>query len=109
MVTIEDVLEQIVGEIEDEFDVEDQIEQVIGDKHYRFSARLEVDYLNEKYPDLRIPEGEYSTLGGYILHAAERIPFEGESLVFENFHIVVKKTTGARIEEVELRVIAELE
>lgn len=109
MVTIEDVLEQIVGEIEDEFDVEEMTEVVLGDKHFRFSARLEVDYLNEKYPDMSIPEGEYSTLGGYIIHAAERIPFEGESLTVDCFQIVIKKIMGARIEEVELRVVSEID
>jgi len=109
MVTIEDVLEQIVGEIEDEFDVEEQTEVVLGEKHFRFSARLEVDYLNEKYADIVIPEGEYSTLGGYIIHAAERIPAEGESFMVDRFQVMVKKITGARIEEVELRVISEID
>lgn len=56
MVSVEDILEEIVGEIEDEFDVEDRVETKLGDQHYLFSARLEVDYLNEEYA-LDIPEG----------------------------------------------------
>jgi len=108
MVTIEDVLEQIVGEIEDEFDVEDRIEQVLGDGHYRLCGRLEVEYLNEKY-DLQIPEGEYTTLGGFIFHAAERVPSVGESIQLQRFQFLIKDLVGARIEEVELRILPDNE
>jgi CBS domain containing-hemolysin-like protein len=104
MVSVEDILEEIVGEIEDEFDVEDKVETTLGDNHFLFSARLEVDYLNEKH-NLDIPEGEYNTLGGYIIFCSERIPAVGEVIHHEPFEFLIKTLKGARIEEVELRVL----
>ncbi|MBM3937330.1 MAG: HlyC/CorC family transporter [Sphingomonadales bacterium] len=104
MVSVEDVLEEIVGEIEDEFDVEDKVEIALGEGHYVFSTRLEVDYLNEKY-DLNIPEGEYNTLGGYIIFCSERIPTVGEIIHHEPYEFVIKTLKGARLEEVEIRVL----
>ncbi|MFM7639380.1 MAG: hemolysin family protein [Bacteroidota bacterium] len=104
MVSVEDVLEEIVGEIEDEFDVEDNVEIALGEGHYVFSTRFEVDYLNEKY-DLNIPEGEYNTLGGYIIFCSERIPSVGEIIHHEPFEFVIKTLKGARLEEVEIRVL----
>jgi CBS domain containing-hemolysin-like protein len=106
MVSVEDILEEIVGEIEDEFDVEDRVETKLGDKHYLFSARLEVDYLNEEYA-LEIPEGEYHTLGGYIIFCSERIPSVGEVIHHGSFEFIIKTLIGARIEEVELRILQE--
>ena len=101
--TVEDIVEEIFGEIKDEFDVDDNNEIKLSDNHYRFSARLEVDYLNESY-DFNIPEGEYNTLGGYIIYCAERIPELKETLRFENLEFHIIKMNGARIEEVELKV-----
>lgn len=104
MVSVEDVLEEIVGEIEDEFDVEDKVETVLGEGHFVFSTRLEVDYLNEKY-DLNIPEGDYNTLGGFIIFCSERIPSVGEIIHHEPFEFVIRTLKGARLEEVEIRVL----
>ena len=104
MVSVEDVLEEIVGEIEDEFDVEDKVETVLGEGHYVFSTRSEVDYLNEKY-DLNIPEGDYNTLGGFIIFCSERIPSVGEIIHHEPFEFVIRTLKGARLEEVEIRVL----
>ena len=104
MVSVEDVLEEIVGEIEEEFDVEDKVETVLGEGHYVFSTRLEVDYLNEKY-DLNIPEGDYNTLGGFIIFCSERIPSVGEIIHHEPFEFVIRTLKGARLEEVEIRVL----
>ena len=74
IITIEDVIEEIFGDIEDEHDKEDWLEQKISDEEYVFSARVEIDYLNENYP-LTLPESEeYDTLGGLILYQLERIP-----------------------------------
>lgn len=106
MVSVEDVLEEIVGEIEDEFDVVDKVETVLGDKHYLFSARLEVDYLNEQY-GLNIPDGDYTTLGGYVIFCSERIPAVGEIIHHEQFEFVIKTLKGARLEELELRLLPE--
>ena len=105
MATIEDVIEEIFGEIEDEFDEQDLIETVIKKDHYLFSTRLEIDYLNSKY-NFDIAEGDYTTLGGYITHDAERIPNKGETVQIGNFEIYITKSLGSRIEEVEVRVIS---
>ncbi len=100
--TVEDLVEEIFGEIKDEFDTEDAFELQLGDNHYRFAARLEIDYLNEKY-DFDFKEGDYTTLGGYIIFYAERIPELNETLRFENLEFHITKIDGARIEEVELK------
>lgn len=102
LVTIEDVIEEIFGEIEDEFDTEDLTETVVKPDHYIFSARLEIYYLNEKY-HLNIPdEGDYSTLGGFIIFVAEKIPRQKEVIKTGNFEFIITKVKGAKIEEVEL-------
>ncbi len=102
--TVEDLVEEIFGEIKDEFDTEDAFELQISENHFRFAARLELDYLNEKY-HFNLKEGDYTTLGGYIIYCAERIPELNEVLRFENHEFHITKIEGARIEEVELKVI----
>jgi CBS domain containing-hemolysin-like protein len=102
--TVEDLVEEIFGEIKDEFDTEDAFELQLGENNYRFAARLEIDYLNEKY-GFDFKEGDYTTLGGYIIFYAERIPELHETLRFENLEFHITKIDGARIEEVELKVI----
>lgn len=102
--TIEDVVEEIFGEIEDEFDTLDNNEQIIGENHYKFSSRLEIDYLNEKYR-FEIPEGDYNTLGGFIIYCSEKIPYTGETIRFQQFEFHIKKMTGAKIDEVEMKIV----
>lgn len=103
MVTMEDVVEEIFGEIEDEHDTENLIEEVMRDGEYLFSARLEIDYLNEKYR-LDLPESEdYETLAGLIFHVQEDIPSEGENIHLERFEIVVKEVSENRIDLVKIR------
>jgi CBS domain containing-hemolysin-like protein len=104
IITIEDIIEEIFGEIDDEYDTEELKETVINDKHYIFSGRHTIEYLNENY-NLSIPEGEYETLGGYIISISESIPDEKEVIVMDNFEITIKQMKAARIEEVELKVI----
>jgi putative hemolysin len=104
IVTIEDIMEEIFGEIEDEHDVDQLSEKQISEKEYIFSGRLEVDYLNDKY-SLDIPEDEYQTLAGYILQRHENIPQRGESFVIDHFEITVLSTEKTRINEVRLRMI----
>src|SRR5690606_8868351 len=77
IVTIEDVIEEIFGDIQDEYDDNALLEQEVSPGKYLFSARLEVDYLNEKY-ELNLPEGDYETLGGYILDIQGDIPGVGD-------------------------------
>jgi CBS domain containing-hemolysin-like protein len=104
IITIEDIIEEIFGEIDDEYDTEELKETIINDKHYIFSGRHTIEYLNENY-NLSIPEGEYETLGGYIISISESIPDEKEVIVIDNFEITIKQMKAARIEEVELKVI----
>lgn len=103
IVTMEDIIEEIFGEIEDEHDSEDLKEVVIKPGDYIFSARLEVDYLNDTY-QLNIPEGEYETLGGYIIHLYEDIPSLNSVIQEENLQFIVSKVENARILEVEVKV-----
>ncbi len=103
IITIEDIIEELFGEIEDEHDKIALVDEKISDNEYRLSARLEVDYLNETY-DLEIPKSEsYETLGGYIIENVEDIPEQGEEFVMDNLHIKIAKVSHTRIEEVYLK------
>lgn len=99
--TIEDVIEEIFGEIEDEFDGEQLTEKELNKNHYLLSTRHEIYYLNEKY-EFNIPEGDYNTLGGFVLFICEKIPHVREVIRQGRFEFVITKAKGARIEEVEL-------
>lgn len=103
MVTIEDIMEKIFGEIEDEYDIEQLTETRVTDKEFVFSARLEVDYLNRTY-NLNIPEGDYKTLGGYIIARHESIPYKDEKIRIEQFEFVILSVFHTRINEVRLRL-----
>jgi CBS domain containing-hemolysin-like protein len=107
IVTVEDIMEEIFGEIEDEHDdSQDIIDRKTGEDAYEFSASLEVDYLNETY-HLKIPIGDYETLGGFIYAWHESIPSQGETIVLENFEIGILKADGKRIELISLKTIDE--
>ena len=106
LVTVEDVLEEIFGEIEDEHDKLDLEEVVVNDNEYRFSGRHEIDYLNEKY-QLDLPEDdEFETLAGLILSRHESIPRTGEIIRIESFEFTILKATDTRIESVRLTVLS---
>ena len=104
--TLEDVLEEIFGEIQDEHDSEDFIEKQIFDDEFIFSGRLEIDYLNEKY-NIGFPEGEYETLAGYIVSNHEDIPDNGEDIVIDNFKFKILNVGETRIETVKLKILHE--
>ena len=104
MVTIEDIMEEIFGEIEDEHDRLNLKEEQVAPDEYIFSGRLEVDYLNEKY-DLNLPENEeYETLAGLILYYNEDIPEEGERFSIEDISFEIVSVKSARIEEVRVKI-----
>ncbi|RKS55096.1 CBS domain containing-hemolysin-like protein [Gillisia mitskevichiae] len=104
MITIEDIVEELFGEIEDEHDSIILIEEKLGEDHFKFSARLEVDYLNETYK-LDIPEGEnYETLGGFITNHTEEIPQIDEEVKINNYHFKILDATNTKIELVELQL-----
>jgi putative hemolysin len=105
LITIEDLVEEIFGEIEDEHDKEDWVEEQIGENLFLLSARHEVDYLNETYGFNLHESEEYDTLGGMILHYLERIPEKGDALELEELglHIEITQVSDRRIELVEVR------
>ena len=106
IVTMEDVVEEIFGEIDDEYDVENGMEKVLGEGKYHFSARLEIDYLNDNYKlDLPISD-DYETLAGMIIHYCESIPEQGEELTIGKYRVKILKSTHKKLEEVELERVS---
>ena len=104
MITVEDIVEELFGEIEDEHDTQEFLEKKIGEDTFDFSARLEVDYLNEEY-GLNLPKSEaYETLGGFIIEHTENIPEKEEVVHIESFQITILKMSSARIEEVRIKI-----
>lgn len=105
MLTIEDIVEELFGEIEDEHDeVETLIEKDLGDDNYLFSTRLDVEYINQVYK-LAIPEDDsYSTLGGFIVDFTKEIPKKGDKIQIQNFYFTIKEATNKKIELVELAI-----
>ena len=102
VVTIEDIIEEIFGEIEDEHDKEDWLEEKISDNEFRFSGRVEIDYLNENF-DLKFEESdEYETLGGFIIHQVETIPLAGAEIEVGNYKLIIEEVSDRRIEVVKL-------
>lgn len=102
LVTIEDILEEIFGEIEDEHDTNNLVDRILKDGSYLLSARLEIEYLNDKY-NLSIEENsEYDTLAGYIIFNLEGLPLQGEEVVVNNLKIKVLRTSSSRIELVKV-------
>jgi len=109
MVTIEDVIEEIFGEIQDEHDVPDQTEKQLNENEFIFSGRNEIDALNKKY-NLNIPVHEtYETLAGFIFHHHENIPEQNEEITIPPFRITVLQVKDNRIEQVRLEIDRETE
>lgn len=104
IITMEDLLEEIFGEINDEHDEEDLTEKQIDENDFVFAGRLEIDYLNEKY-HLEIPEGDYETLSGYILANYNDIPEMNEEIYIDNFKFEIIAVSDTRIETVKLKVL----
>jgi CBS domain containing-hemolysin-like protein len=105
IITVEDIVEELFGEIEDEHDKVVLIEDKLEEGLFVFSARHEIDYLNEVY-DLKLPESEsYETLGGFIISHLEYIPAKGESLRFLDLEITILKVSSSRIDTVEIKLL----
>lgn len=103
IITVEDIIEELFGEIEDEHDSIALTEEVIEEGHYRFSARLEVDYLNEMYK-LNLPEGEnYETLGGLVVNHTEGIPVKGEKVTIGDYVMYILEVSSTKIELIEVQ------
>jgi CBS domain containing-hemolysin-like protein len=105
IITIEDIVEELFGEIEDEHDSDEElIEKELGDNTYIFSARFDVEYLNQTYK-LNIPESDsYGTLGGFIVDFTNDIPLKGESITIGIYHFIIEEATNKKIELVKLTV-----
>ncbi|WNM19972.1 hemolysin family protein [Flavobacterium capsici] len=106
IVTMEDIVEELFGEIEDEHDQDEElVETQIDDVTYLFSTRLDVEYINQEYK-LNIPESDsYGTLGGFIVDFASEIPQKGEKITIGNYQFIIEEATNKKIELVKLTII----
>jgi len=103
LITVEDIIEEIFGEIEDEHDADELIEKELAQGEYLFSARLEMDYINDKY-NLNIDENdEYTTLAGFVLNQLEEIPQKGDSFFYKNYIFEITQVSDTKIEEVLIK------
>jgi CBS domain containing-hemolysin-like protein len=104
IVTMEDVLEEIFGEIHDEYDSEEFVEKRLSETEYIFSGRLELDHISEKY-ELEFPDNESETLSGYIINHFEAIPQQKERIIIDDYEFDILSVTETRIEMVKLKVL----
>lgn len=105
MLTVEDIVEELFGEIEDEHDSLQLKEEQLNEHTYLFSARLDVDDINERYK-LNLPESDqYETLGGLVVHNTAEIPDQNEQVVIEGFKFIIKEVSNTKIDLIELKVL----
>jgi CBS domain containing-hemolysin-like protein len=105
VITLEDVIEEIFGDIVDEHDKEDLLEQKISDSEFIFSARLDIDYINEAY-NLNLPDSDqYETLGGLIINTTESIPESGDEVNLEKYTLIIDQVSDRKIEVVKVIVL----
>jgi CBS domain containing-hemolysin-like protein len=101
IVTMEDIIEELFGEIKDEYDIDEEIFRKISKDTYIISGKVEVDLINEKFK-LNIPEGDFETLGGFITSRLGRIPVQGERVTIDNFNILIAKGDNTKIDVVKI-------
>ena len=105
LITMEDIIEELFGEIEDEHDTIALLEHKVNDREFEFSARLEVDYINETY-QLELPENDaYETLGGLIVHHTETITEQDEIVEIEHYQFTIDEVSSSKIENIYLKVL----
>ncbi len=104
IVTMEDVLEEIFGEIHDEYDTEELVEKQLAEDEFILSGRVELDYLNEKY-DMQFPVSESETLSGYIINAHQTIPKQKETIIIDDYQFDILNVSDTRIESVKMKIL----
>lgn len=104
IVTMEDLLEEIFGEIHDEYDSEEFVEKRLSENEYIFSGRLELDYISEKY-SLEFPDNESETLSGYIINHHETIPQQKDRIIIDDHEFDILSVSDTRIEMVKMKVL----
>lgn len=107
MITIEDVLEEVVGDIQDEYDTEDHIMKKLSNNTFVISGGVEIEDLREQFPEISLPEetSDYETLAGYIIDSLGRIPKVNEELLIDNNKFIISKASPSRIETVKIVLI----
>ena len=104
IVTMEDVLEEIFGEIQDEYDVEEFVEKQLAEDEFMLSGRMELDYLNEKY-NMKFPVSESETLSGYIINEHQTIPKQKETIIIDDYKFDILNVSDTRIEMVKMKIL----
>jgi putative hemolysin len=105
LITLEDILEEIFGEIEDEHDDENLVDSQLSENEYLLSGRLEIAYLNERYESINLPEEDYSTLSGYIVMTSGAIPRQGEEIILDNYKFIFEKVSATKIDLVRMIIL----
>jgi CBS domain containing-hemolysin-like protein len=103
VVTMEDLLEEIFGDIRDEYDIEEMVDEKISENEYMLSGRLKLDFIREKY-DLLLPE-ESETLSGYIINRHKKIPREKDKIIIDNYRFEIIAMSDTKIEQVKLVIL----
>jgi putative hemolysin len=104
IITMEDILEEIFGEIHDEYDSEEFVEKRLSENEYIFSGRLELDHISKKY-ELEFPDNDSETLSGYIINHYETIPQQKERIIIDDYEFDILSVSDTRIEMVKLKVL----
>ena len=102
VITLEDILEELFGEIEDEHDQEEYVEIQTEENEWLLAGRLEIDYLNDKYENLDFPEGDYHTLSGYLVMTTATIPAQGSEIQLHGYRFVLELVSETKIETVRV-------
>ncbi len=109
LITLEDIIEEIFGDIADEHDDEDEHAEQLSENVYLLSGRHEVDYINEKYPAIEIPEGDYTTLSGYLVLTTGAIPEQGDAIELAGRRYLLEQVSDTKIELVRVEIVGEVE
>ncbi|MCF8265982.1 MAG: HlyC/CorC family transporter, partial [Melioribacteraceae bacterium] len=103
---VEDIIEEMFGEIQDEYDVDENVCKKVDDNVYVISGKVEIDYVNDHFA-LKIPEGDYETIGGYITSGLGRIPDKGEQIDLNHFKVNILHSDKTKISLVKIQYIPE--